>query len=170
MGFLRRHDDAPAGRRFVMHERLVSIGDDAWIEDDRGEKAYHVDGKALRLRDTFILENRAGDEVATIREKKLAVRDTMRVERYGRPVATVHKALVGIRDRFKIEIEDGHDLSAHGNVLDHEYEIERDGEVVARVSRKWFRIRDTYGVEVRAGEDEPLMLALTVAIDEMTSR
>ena len=45
--------------------------------------------------------------------------------------------------------------------------VERDGHTVAQVSKKWFRVRDTYGVEVAQGEDEPLMLALTVAIDEM---
>ena len=38
------------------------------------------------------------------------------------------------------------------------------------MSKKWFRVRDTYGVEVRAGEDEALMLALTVALDEMSRR
>ena len=55
------------------------------------------------------------------------MRDKMKVERDGDTLATVHKALVGIRDRFEIEVEHGEDLKAHGNVLDHEYEIERDG-------------------------------------------
>src|SRR4051812_39651845 len=159
---------AMQGRRFQMHEKLVSIGDDAWIEDDEGERVYKVDGKAMRIRDTFVLEDRDGNEVARIQERKLRVRDTMAIERDGRKVATVHKALVGFRARFKIEVEDGEDLRAHGNILDHEYEIERDGDTVASVSKKWFRIRDTYGVEVRGGEDEALMLALTVALDEMT--
>ena len=58
------------------------------------------------------------------------------------------KALVGIRDRFHIEVDDGDDLKAHGNIVDHEYEIERDGDKIAEISKKWFRVRDTYGVEV----------------------
>jgi uncharacterized protein YxjI len=158
------------GRRFQMRDKLVSIGDDAWIEDDQGERAYKVDGKALRIRDTFVLEDRDGNEVAKIQERKLRVRGTMAIERDGRTVATVHKALVGFRDRFKIEVEGGEDLRAHGNILDHEYKIERDGDTVANVSKKWFRIRDTYGVEIRDGEDEALILAVTVAVDEMTDR
>jgi uncharacterized protein YxjI len=92
----------------------------------------------------------------------------MKIERDGRTLATVHKALVGIRDRFAIDVEDGEDLKAHGNVVDHEYEIERDGDTIATISKKWFRVRDTYGVEVAAGEDEALVLALTVAIDGMS--
>jgi uncharacterized protein YxjI len=153
-----------------MHEKLASIGDDAWIEDDHGDRIYKIDGKALRLRDTFILEDRNGNEVAKIHEKKLSIRDTMKVERGDQTVATIHKAFVGIRERFDIEIENGHDLKAKGNIVDHEYEIKRDDDVVARVSKKWLRVRDTYGIDVAPGEDEPLMLALTVALDQMTTR
>jgi uncharacterized protein YxjI len=168
MGLLRNRDDAPHGRRFQMQEKLASIGDDSWIEDDQGDRVYKVDGKALRVRDTFILKDHDGNEVATIQEKKLRARDTMTVERDGRTLATVHKALVGIRDRFDIGIEDGEDLKAHGNVVDHEYEVKRDGDVIATVSKEWLRVRDTYGVEIREGEDEPLLLALTVALEQLS--
>jgi len=168
MGLLLHRDDAPSGRRFKMQEKLASIGDDSWIEDEQGRRAYKVDGKALRVRDTFILKDSGGNEVAKIKEKKLRVRDTMKVERDGKTLATVHKALVGIRDRFNIDIEDGEDLKAHGNVVNHEYEIKRDGDVIATVSKKWFRVRDTYGVQIVAGEDDALLLTLTVALDEMS--
>ena len=36
--------------------------------------------------------------------------------------------------RLSIEVEGESDLSAKGNIVDHEYEIERDGEKVAEVS------------------------------------
>ena len=98
-----------------MREKLASIGDDSWIEDEQGERVYKVDGKALRVRKTFVLEDRSGNEVAKIQEKKLTVRDKIEVERGGRTAATVHKALVGIRDRFVIDVEGGDDLKAHGN-------------------------------------------------------
>ena len=35
-----------------MTQRMLSIGDDFWIENERGEKVYKVDGKALRVRQT----------------------------------------------------------------------------------------------------------------------
>ena len=59
-------------------------------------------------------------------------------------------------------------MKAHGNIVDHEYEIERDGDTVATISKKWFRVRDSYGVEIAAGEDVALILAITVAIDSFT--
>lgn len=104
-----------------------------------------------------------------IQEKKLHIRDTMEVERDGAVVAKVQKALITpLRDRFAIELTGGDELSAKGNIADHEYEIEHDGEKVARVSKRWFRIRDTYGIEVASGPDAALILAATVCIDEMS--
>ena len=170
MGFLRRGDDEVAGERFLMREKLLAIGDDFWIENDRGERAYKVNGKAFRVRQTFVLEDASGGEVARIQERKLSVRDKIAIERGGDTVATVRKALVGIRDRFAIDVERGDDMKAHGNVLDHEYEIEREGDTVATISKKWFRVRESYGVDIAAGEDAALVLAITVAIDSPTTR
>ena len=169
MALLRRHkdDDVASGARYQMRERLLSIGDDYWIEDDEGRRAFKVDGKALRIRKTFKLEDASGDEVAKIQERKLAVRDKMHIEGRSRS-ATVKKALVGVRDRFHIEVDGGPELRAHGNIVDHEYELRRDGDTVATVSKRWFRVRDTYGVEIAPGEDHALVLAITVCIDAMT--
>ena len=170
MGFLHR-DDEPAGTRYRMREKLLSIGDDFWIETEGGERAFKVDGKALRARSTFILESPSGDELFKIQERELRVRDTMKVERNGDTVATVKKALVTpFRDRFTVQLEAGGELSAKGNVVDHEFEIERDGEKIAEISKRWFRVRDTYGIEIAPAQDDALILALTVCIDEMAGR
>jgi uncharacterized protein YxjI len=167
---LRRRDDGPDSERFLMREKLLAIGDDFWIENEQGERAYKVNGKAFRIRDTFVLEDPSGAEVARIQERKLSIRDKVAIERGDETVATIHKALVGLRDRFAIDVEHGPDMKAHGNIVDHEYEIERDGDTVATVSKKWFRARESYGVDIAAGEDVPLVLAITVAIDSMTTR
>ena len=163
----RGRDDAAMGTRYQMRQRLIAIGDDYWIEDDSGQRVFKVNGKALRMRRTLKLEDLDGNELCKIQERKLRVRDTMEIERGDETVATVKKALVGIRDRFSIDVEDGPDLHAHGNLVDHEYEISRDDDTVATVSKRWFRVRDTYGVEVGPGEDAALMLAITVCIDAM---
>jgi uncharacterized protein YxjI len=170
MGLLRRHHDAD-GTRYRMREKLLSIGDDFWIDTDDDRHAYKVNGKALRIRSTFILENASGDELFKLQEKKLHVRDTMRLEHDGETVATIKKALVTpLRDRFTIELSDGGELSAKGNVVDHEYKIERDGQKVAEISKRWFRVRDTYGIEVAPGENDGLILAAAICIDEMARR
>jgi uncharacterized protein YxjI len=159
----RRGGDAS---RYQMREQLMSIGDDFWIEDQEGRRAYKVDGKAVRVRDTFVLRDADGHEVAKIQERAISVRDTMTIERSGGN-ATIHKRLVGLRDRYVIDVDGGRGMEAHGNLVDHEYEIECDGDTVATVSKKWFRVRDSYGVEIADGQDIAFILAITVCIDDM---
>jgi uncharacterized protein YxjI len=169
MGLLRRHDER-SGMRYQMREKLFAVGDDYWIESEGGERAFKVNGKALRIRSTFVLETPSGDELFKIQEKKLRIRDTMEIERDGHTVATVKKALITpLRDRFAIDLHDGGELSAKGNIVDHEYEIERDGAKIAEISKRWFRVRDTYGIEIAPGENDALILSATVCIDEMSA-
>ena len=105
-----------------------------------------------------------------IQERKLSVRDKIAIERGGESLATVRKALVGLRDRFSIDVARGGELHAKGNIVDHEYEIDRDGQAVATVSKRWFRVRDTYGVEIAPGEDDALVLAIAVCVDALSHR
>lgn len=167
MGILRNRHDDDHGRRYQMRQQLLSIGDDFWIEDDQGDRAFRVDGKAVRARDTWVLKDPAGNDVAEIKERKLSIRDAMKLHVRGRE-ATVKKRLVGIRDHYHIEVDGGPDLKAHGNVVDHEYEIDDDHGTIGTVSKKWFRVRDTYGVEVAEGTDPALVLSVAVAIDAMS--
>ena len=170
MGFLRRNEGL-GGTRYTMREKLFAIGDDSWIETEDGEKAFKVNGKAMRIRSTFILESLEGEELFKIQEKKLHIHDTMEIEANGDTVATIKKALVNpLRDRFSIELADGTELKAKGNIVDHEYKIERDGDTVAEVSKRWFRVRETYGIEIAPGQDDALILAVSACIDEMEGR
>ena len=169
MPLLRGRRGDGGGTKYRMREKMFAVGDDYWIEDDAGERAFKVNGKALRIRDTLVLETPEGGELFTIQEKKLSVRDKMEVERDGKTVATVRKALLTpLRERFSIEVEGGEDMEAKGNVVDHEYEIERGGDKVAEVSKRWFRVRDTYGIEIAPGQEDALILAVTVCVDQMT--
>ena len=165
MGLLR--DRGPTGTVYTMREKMFAIGDDYWIEKN-GDKAFKVDGKALRIRDTLVLESPDGAELFTIQEKKLSIRDKMEIEHDGKTVATIKKALVSpLRDRYSIEVEGGDAMEVKGNILDHEFEFERGGHKVAEASKRWLRVRDTYGVEIQPGQDDALILACTVCIDQM---
>lgn len=171
-----RQEDRSFGRRgsgntrYQMREKLISIGDDFWIENESGQKAFKVDGKALRVRQTLKFENPKGQALCQIQERMLRVKDSMEVEdAQGHQVAMVKKALISpIRDRFTVKIKNGPDLEVKGNILDHEYTIGEGRDKIAEVSKKWFRLRDTYGVEIEPGQDDIVILAVTVCIDQMT--
>ncbi len=155
---------------YRMREKLISIGDDFWIETAAGQRAYKVDGKALRVRATFKIKDTQGNVVVSIQERKARIRDTMKIEREGKPDAMVRKALVTpLRERFVLQADDLGEIAIQGNIANHEYVFEQDGRKLAEVSRRWFRVRDTYGVEIAPGADPAILLAATVAVDEMRS-
>lgn len=169
----RREDRGPSGRggnnQYQMREKMVSIGDDFWIENAQGQKVFKVDGKALRVRNTLNFDDVHGNTLYQIQERKLRVKDSMEVEdANGHSVAMVKKALISpVRDRFTVSIKGGPDLDVKGNILDHEYTIGEGRDKVAEISKKWFRIRDSYGVEIEPGQDDLLILAVAVCIDQM---
>jgi uncharacterized protein YxjI len=166
----RRGERGGDGRvHYQMRQRLVSIGDDYWIETDTGERAYKVDGKALRLRKTLIFEDSHGHKLAKIQERVARIKDSMEIEDDdGHRMAMVKKALITpLRDRWTVKIGDGPDLEIQGNILDHEYTVTDGRTTVATVSKKWFRVADTYGVEVDSDQDPVVVLAATVAVDMM---
>jgi uncharacterized protein YxjI len=126
-------------------KKMVSIGDDFWIENSAGKRTYKVDGKALCVRDTLNFEDAHGNLVAMVKKK----------------------LITPVRDKFTVNIKNGPDLEVKGNIVDHQYTIGEGRDKVADVSKKWFRVRDSYGVEIDPGQDDIVILAVTVCIDQM---
>ena len=134
-----RHDDRQLGRpggggnHYQMRQKMVAIGDDFWIENDKGQKVFKVDGKALRVRQTLIFEDAHGAELYKIQVRMLRIKDSMEVEdAHGQQVAMVKKALITpIRERWVVKIKNGPDLEVQGNILDHEYSIGEGRDKVA---------------------------------------
>lgn len=119
MGLRHHHRDEPATIRYQMRQKLLSVGGDSWIDEEAGNHVFKANGKAARRRDTFVLEDASGADVARIKERVLSVRDKMSIDLDGRS-ATVKKALMGLRERFHVELDGGADLKVHGNIVDHE--------------------------------------------------
>jgi uncharacterized protein YxjI len=154
--------------RYLVRERLFSIGDDFWVTGEQGNRVFLVDGKALRLRETFELKDAAGRIVATVKKKLIALRDTLEIEHDGAVVATVRKAMISpLHHRSAIDLADGSQLEAVGNIVDKEFDILAAGQPVAHISRAWFRVRDTYGVDVAPGQNDALILAIAICLDRI---
>jgi uncharacterized protein YxjI len=155
--------------RYQVRQGMFTIGDDFWIETESGQKVFKVDGKAMRVRSTLLFEDAQGHELYAIQEKMARARDTMNIDdASGKTALKVHNAmLTPARDRWQIDVPGGKDLSATGNIMQHEYKIERGRDKIAEVSKKWFRARDMYGVEVGDQQDAAVALLIAIVIDMM---
>lgn len=156
--------------RYKIRQKMFSIGDDFWIENQEGDRVFKVDGKALRLRETLFFEDMNGNKLCKIQERLLAIKDTMVVEDpEGHQMAVIKKGLIApLGDHWTVTVRGGPDLDVQGNILDHEYSIMQRRNKIAEVSKKWLSLTDTYGVEIDDGQNDILILALAVAIDMMS--
>jgi len=152
--------------RYLMKQKMFSLGDDFTIKDAAGADFFFVDGRALSIGDKLSFEDMQGKELAFIRQRLLSWGRTYEIERDGEVAAVVKKEMFTLfRCRFSVDVPGPDDLEAKGDFADHEYEFVRGGTVVATVSKRWFSWTDTYGVDVAEGEDDVLILASTVVID-----
>ena len=172
-GRLRDRDDGPGvdvpGNVYQMRQQMFAIGDDFWIQNGAGQRVFKIDGKALRIRSTLIFEDAGGRELYKIQERMVRIRDTMEIEGPSGTAATVKKALITpLRERFTVDLAAGGQWDIQGNIVDHEYVISGPGGQVASVGKRWFRVSDTYGVEIAPGQDDGLVLAVAVVVDQIS--
>jgi uncharacterized protein YxjI len=152
---------------FALHQTLLSFTGDAWIDDDQGNRLYEVDGKVALSR-TLDLLDQAGTVLYTLQQPLMSLHRSFAISRGDQPVGNVAKELFTfLGDRFTISLTDGEPLEGSGDFLDHEFRVTRGDTEVIAASRAWFTMHDTYGVRVADGFDEPLALAIAIAIEQI---
>ena len=170
--FGRHKDDGGRGADpsvYQMRQQMLSIGDDFWIENGAGQRVFKVDGKALRIHKTLVLETPDGRQLYKIEHRIVTIKETWTIEDGAGTVATVKKALfTPLHERYSVELRSGGEWDIKGNIVDHEYEIDGPGGTIATVGKKWFHVRDTYGVRVAPGQDDALVLAVTIVVDQVS--
>ncbi|MEM7203994.1 MAG: LURP-one-related family protein, partial [Planctomycetota bacterium] len=131
--------------------------------------AFFVDGKALSFGKKLSFQDMQGQELAFIRQRLLAWRPTYEVLRGGKVFATIKKELFSLfSTRFEVDVPGPNDYRVEGDLFSHEYTFTRTaGKVVASVSKKWFSFSDSYGIDIVDGEDDVLILATAVVIDQV---
>jgi uncharacterized protein YxjI len=152
--------------RYVVREKFFHLGEDSTITNEAGQPVYQVDGKVFTLHHTMVMRDMAGREVATIRQRMIALRPTWEITRGGEELAEVRKKLLTfLGDRFTVDIPGPEDLEVRGNIFEHEYSITRGGQAVATVSKRWISLTATYGVDIASGQDDALILACVLILD-----
>ena len=157
--------------RYQMKEKWISWGDDYVVRDESGREVYLIDGKAWSLGSKLSFQDLQGNELAFISQKLLSWGPTFEIYRGGRVAAVVKKSLFTLfRAVFTVDVPGPNDLTAEGNFWDYEYTFSRGSRVVARVSKAFFSWTDSYGIDVADGEDDVLIIAAAVVIDQCSHK
>ncbi len=164
--------DLPPGcHRYMLHEKLFALGSNFWIENEQGEQVFNVDAELLHIRDTLSFVDRNGSELCRVQQKLLEVPPAMEIfAPDGTRIALVQKAWISfLHERYVVKFDGGAEFDIQGDFTNHEYAITAGQLPIAHISRKWFRPTDTFGVEVESSQNDVLILAVTVAVDQLSA-
>jgi uncharacterized protein YxjI len=154
--------------RYILKQKLFSIGGDFMIKDAQGNDVFFVDGKAISLGRRLVIKDMRGETEATIQQHLVSLVPAYEISRRGKPSATISKRFFSpIFDRLKVDLPGWDDIEVHGDLFNHEYTFSRQGHAVAQVSKAWISLVDSYGIDIADQEDDVLILASAVVIDEI---
>jgi uncharacterized protein YxjI len=96
-------EGAPAGTRYLLREKLLSLGDDFWIENDRGERIFKVGDKVATVKKAFVTPVR--DRFTVDLEVEGNILDhEYQITRGGVPVANISKRWFRVRDSYGVAV------------------------------------------------------------------
>ena len=151
--------------RYIMKQKIWSLGDTFTIRDEGEKEVFVVRGKAFSWGDKLSFQDIEGRELAYISQKLLSWKPRYEIYRDGSLFAEVVKEFTFLKAQYTLDVPGPNDYTIRGDFLDHEYVFERSGEQAAQVSKKFWAWTDVYGVDIREGEDDVALLATCVVID-----
>ena len=152
--------------RYIMREKLFHLTEDSAITDENGQAVYQVEGKFFSIHNRLTIRDMAGNEVAQIARRIIALTPTYEITRGGQELAEMRKRFfTPFGDRYAIDIPGPNDLEMAGNFLEHEFTLTQGGATVATISKQWLTLSATYGVDIAPGQDDVMILACVLAMD-----
>ena len=152
--------------RYLMKQKLFSIGDKFRIKDEEENDAYFVEGALFTMGNKLSFQNAEGLELFLIKQKVFSWITTYEIFKDDQVYAIVKKEpFTFLRSKFSVEVYNGDIIEVQGNFIDHEYQFAKGSKTMASVSKDFFSWSDTYGIDVAPEEDDKLILACAVIID-----
>ena len=153
--------------QYRIREKFWGFGDNFTIENDLGQAAFQIKGKAFSWGDKLSFQSMDGAELAFISQKVMSFKPRYRIYQNGALFAEVIKEFTWFSKEFTLDVPGPNDYSIKGHFWKHEFEFLRGGRTVARVSKAMFSWTDSYGVEIIDGEDDVSILCACIVIDQV---
>ncbi|WZL74328.1 LURP-one-related family protein [Clostridiaceae bacterium 35-E11] len=151
---------------YKIKQKVFSLGAKFNIKDEADRDVFIVQGEVFSLGKKLRLMDLEENELVYIEQEFFRFLPLYNIYRHGQIVATVKKKLTLFRTEFMIESSQKN-YTMEGNIMAHEYTIFSDDGLVAKISKEWFTFGDTYGVEINDDEDQALILALVIVLDQV---
>lgn len=152
--------------KYLIRQKIFSFGDKFTIKNEFNEDCYQVIGKVFSIGNKLFLNDMEGRELFFIQQKLMKLMPEYHLIKGEDIVAVVKKKLTFLKARFEITSTTGH-YTIQGSPFGYNFQIFKDNRVVATVSKQFFAMADTYGIDISDSEDQAMMIALVIVIDQI---
>ena len=154
----------------IIRNKWVSLGGSSEVKDVNGNDVFKVKGKVFSFTQKKFLTDLNDVTKYVIRNKfwRLFVYRAFIMDPQENVVATVRRKVFSLHDRYFVESTLGN-LEIVGNIFQFNYQILLNGAEIGHVARK-VSLRDSFVLSFDDSYDPAFMVALVIAIDNITDR
>ena len=150
-----------------IQQKMLSAWQTFFVKDESGADIYQIaqPRKAFQAGLQLQIQDMAGNELAFIKQKMLALNGTFFVSVGGGQTATIKKKFTVLKQKYVVE-ELGWTVT--GDFLAHEYVIENESGVpIMSIHKDWTLWQDTFSMELIDTSHVLEALAVVVVIDHI---
>ena len=155
----------------AIRNKWISLGGSSTVQDMSGNDVLKVKGKIFSFtQKKFIMD--LNDNVKYIVRNKfwrLFAYKAFVMDPQENIVATIRRKVFSLHDRYFITSPERGDLEIIGNILQFNYKIKVNDKEVGHVARK-ISLRDSYVLTIDDAYDWEFVVALVIAIDNISDR
>lgn len=150
-------------KKLYMKQQLFSNLNEFTVRNENDEDCYKVAGDHLQVGGKKLhICTMDGREVATVKQKLLALMPQCAVFENGEQVAEIKKKASLFKAKYVVE---GKGWEIKGSILDHDYSVMEGNEEIVTLHKVWFSWGDSYELAISDKADEVIALAVVLAID-----
>ena len=155
---------------FAIKNKWVSLGGSSVVQDLQGNDVMKVKGKFFTFTQKKFLTDMDGNLKFVIRNKfwRLFTYRALIFDPEGKQVAMLRRKIFSFHDRYFVTSDLG-DMEIIGNFLQFNYRIILNGNEIGHVARK-ISLRDSFVLTADDAYDPSFMVALVIAVDNITDR
>lgn len=151
---------------YKVRQKVFSIGDKFTIRDMNDNDMFYVQGKIFSFGNKLRILDLANNELVYIEQKIFRFLPEYNIYMHNRHVAMVKKEFSFFKPKLYIQSDLG-SFEVEGNIFAYDFNVKKDNRIVASVSKKFFSWSDSYKVYIDDREDQVLMLALVIVLDQV---
>ncbi|AFS79325.1 hypothetical protein DUF567 [Gottschalkia acidurici 9a] len=152
--------------KYIVRQKIFSLGDIFNITDEFGKPIFQVEGKIFSIGNKLNIYDMNEKHLIYIEQKIFKFLPEYNIYIRDIQVARVKKQLTFFKSKFDIESNYGN-FEIDGDIFDYNFSIYRNGRPIASVDKKYISFSDTYSVNIAEGEKDEFILALVIVIDQV---